>query len=117
MKTAAEIMQEQIQKLSKEEKAALFPPVTRKNFVVRKSWYGRNQVITFRTKPSVLYPEGRDVTYNHDIALDLLRPHLETKAAWKKYGYWSQSTDLPMMIRFADLMPKEEPKKTSTKKK
>ena len=123
MKTSAEIMQEQIAKLSFEEKRAIFPPMEKKNFVVRKSWYGRRQLITFRSKPNKLYPEGKEYTYDHDIVLDLLRPHLETKAAWKKYGYWSQSTDLPMQIRFrTDLLgeedlPKEEaPKKATTKK-
>lgn len=112
MKTASEIMQEQISKLSDAEKSAIFPPIERKNFVVRKSWYGRNQVIKFRTKPSRLFPEGQEVEYNHDIALDLLKPHLETTNAWKKYGYWSQSTDLPMQLRFRDLMKKETKKES-----
>ena len=115
MKTSQEIMQEQISKLSDAEKAAIFPPIERKNFVVRKSWYGRNQVITFRSKPSRLFPEGQEHTYNHDIALDILRPHLETTNAWKRYGYWSQSTDLPMQLRFRDLMKKEVEKTTKKK--
>ena len=42
-----ELITQAIAKMSNEEKALIFPPITRKNFVVRKSWLGRNQVITF----------------------------------------------------------------------
>ena len=34
-------------KLTKDELAEIFPPITRNNFVVRENWYGRNQIITF----------------------------------------------------------------------
>ena len=47
MKTSAEVFQETVSAMSNEEKAAIFPPKTMKNFVVRKSWYGRNQIIIF----------------------------------------------------------------------
>ncbi len=40
-------LQQSISKLSKKELSEIFPPITRKNFVVRKSWLGRNQIITF----------------------------------------------------------------------
>ena len=40
-------LQQSISKLSKSELSEIFPPITRKNFVVRKSWLGRNQIITF----------------------------------------------------------------------
>ena len=107
MKTSAEIYQETISKLSKEEKRAIFPPKTMKNFVVRKSWYGREQVITFKNN------KGQEITYNHDIALDIMRPLLETKMAWEKYGYWSQSTDIPLILRHRVLL--DEEKKSSKK--
>ena len=42
-----EKLNQAISKLSKKELKEIFPPITRKNFVVRKSWFGRNQVITF----------------------------------------------------------------------
>jgi hypothetical protein len=45
-----ELLANAISKLSKEELNAIYPPITRNNFVVRKSWLGRNQVITFYTK-------------------------------------------------------------------
>lgn len=117
MKTAQEIMQEQIAKLSFDEKRAIFPPKEMKNFVVRESWYGRRQLITFRAKPNRLNPDGQLYTYDHDVVLDLMRPHLESKPAWKKYGYWSQSTDLPSIIRYRkDLVGTEDQPKTETKK-
>ena len=50
MKDAKQIVQEQISNLPLEEKRKIFPPMIKKNFVVRKSWYGRNQLITFSTK-------------------------------------------------------------------
>ena len=33
-------LNETISKLSKEELNEIFPPIVRKNFVVRKSWFG-----------------------------------------------------------------------------
>ena len=104
VKTNQELMAEAIAKLSPEEKAKIFPPMVKKNFVVRKSWYGRGQIIKFTNN------KGQDITYNHDIALDIMRPRLELSTAWDKYGYWSQSTDIPLSLRFQNLMGTEEPK-------
>ena len=36
-----------IKNLDKKTLSEIFPPITRNNFVVRKNWYGRNQIITF----------------------------------------------------------------------
>ncbi len=36
-----ELLNNAIANLSNEEKAAIFPAITRKNFVVRKNWLGR----------------------------------------------------------------------------
>lgn len=102
MKTSAEIFQETVSKLSIEEKRAIFPPKTMKNFVVRKSWYGRGQLITFTNK------KGVTLTYNHDLALDIMLPRLTLMPAWKKYGYWSQSTDIPLILRLQNLLTKED---------
>jgi hypothetical protein len=93
MMTNAELMTETISKLSNEDKAAIFPPITRKNFVVRKSWLGRNQVITFINNKNV------KVTYNHDEVLELMTPKLNIMPCWQKRGYWSQSTDMPTNTR------------------
>ena len=91
--TNKELLNNAIANLSNEEKAAIFPAITRKNFVVRKSWLGRNQVITFINKKNV------KVTYNHDEVLNLMLPKLNIMPCWIKRGYWSQSTDMPSNTR------------------
>lgn len=93
VKTNKELLQEAIAKLSPEELAAIYPPMVKKNFVVRQSWYGRNQIITFTNN------KGKMITYNHDQALDIMRPRLSIMPCWIKRGYWSQSTDMPTMLR------------------
>ena len=59
-----------ISKLSKKELKEIFPPITRKNFVVRKSWQGRNQIITFVNN------KNQKITYNHDEVLKVMLPKL-----------------------------------------
>lgn len=88
-----ELLAEAISKLSTDELSAIYPPIERKNFVVRKSWLGRNQVITFVNKKNV------KVTYNHDEVLNLMLPKLNIMPCWIKRGYWSQSTDMPSNTR------------------
>ena len=82
-----------ISKLNKKELADIFPPITRKNFVVRKNWYGRNQVISFVNNKNV------KITYNHDEVLKVMLPKLSIMPCWIKRGYWSQSTDMPSNVR------------------
>ena len=79
--------------MSNEEKAQIFPPLTRKNFVVRKSWLGRNQIITFVNN------KQQKITYNHDEVLKVMLPKLNIMPCWIKRGYWSQSTDMPSSVR------------------
>jgi len=86
---------EAIAKLSKKELKEIFPPITRKNFVVRKSWYGRGQVITFTNN------KNQKITYNHDEVLKIMLPKLKIMPCWLKRGYWSQSTDMPSNTREA----------------
>jgi hypothetical protein len=88
-----EVMAKAIAKLSKEELKAIFPPIERKNFVVRKSWLGRNQVITFKNN------KGQTMTYNHDEVLNAMLPKLSIMPCWIKRGYWSQSTNMPANVR------------------
>ena len=82
-----------IQKLTKEELKKVFPPITRKNFIVRKSWLGRNQIISFVNNKNV------KITYNHDEVLKVMLPKLNVLPCWLKRGYWSQSTDMPKNVR------------------
>jgi hypothetical protein len=93
LKTKEEMMTEVMNNLSPEQKAAMYPPVTRKNFVVRKSWLGRNQIITFTNN------KNEKMTYNHDEVLKLMLPKLSIQPCWIKRGYWSQSTNMPMVTR------------------
>lgn len=88
-----ELITNAIKNMSNEEKSAIFPPITRKNFVVRKSWLGRNQVITFTNNKKQV------VTYNHDTILEAMLPKLNIMPCWIKRGYWSQSTDMPANTR------------------
>ncbi len=91
--TREELMAKMLESLTPDQKQAMFPPVTRKNFVVRKGWYGRNQIITFTNN------KGKTLTYDHDQVLDLMRPRLDISPCWIKRGYWSQSTDMPTYTR------------------
>ena len=93
LKTKEEIMQEVLSGMTDEQKSAMFPPITKKNFVVRSSWLGRNQLITFTTK------KGKTVQYNHDEVLKVMLPFLSKMPCWIKRKYWSQSTDLPKYVR------------------
>lgn len=91
--TREELIANALKNLSPEELAAIYPPMTRKNFVVRDSWKGRNQKITFTNK------KGQTITYDHDIALELMLPKLNLSPNWLKRKYWSQSTNLPSIVQ------------------
>jgi hypothetical protein len=98
VKSSKELLSEAIAKLSPEELALIFPPKQMKNFVVRKSWYGRGQIITFTNN------KGQTITYDHDKALDIMLPKLNILPCWNKRGYWSQSTDMPVNVRTTDVI-------------
>tara|TARA_B100000768_G_C11036926_1_gene272543 strand:+ start:130 stop:450 length:321 start_codon:yes stop_codon:yes gene_type:complete len=91
--TTHEIMQKALKTMSNEDKAKVWPPITRANFVVRESWLGRNQQITF------INNKNQTVTYCHDTILNAMLPKLQLQACWIKRKYWSQSTNLPSTVR------------------
>ncbi len=93
-----ELITNAIANMNNEEKSLIFPPINRANFVVRKNWLGRNQVITFNTKATKTKPSVQ-VTYNHDDVLNTMLPKLNIMPCWIKRGYWSQSTDMPSNTR------------------
>ena len=93
VKTNKELLVDAIANLSDEQKALIYPPINRANFVVRKSWLGRNQTITFVNK------KNQRVTYNHDEVLKVMLPKLSIMPCWIKREYWSQSTDMPSNVR------------------
>ena len=94
--TKSEFLTQAIANMTNEQKAEIFPPITRKNFVVRKSWLGRNQIITFTNN------KGQTITYNHDEALKVMLPKLNILPCWAKRGYWSQSTNAPKNVLASD---------------
>ena len=91
--TKQEMITNAIANMNNEQKAEIFPAIERKNFVVRSSWLGRNQVITFVNN------KNQRVTYNHDTILEAMLPKLSIMPCWIKRGYWSQSTNLPTNVR------------------
>jgi hypothetical protein len=88
-----ELIAAALAKLTPEQLAEIYPPIVRANFVVRKSWMGRNQIITFRNN------KGKLVRYNHDEVLAVMLPRLSLMPCWIKREYWSQSTDVPSTVR------------------
>jgi hypothetical protein len=93
VKSSKELISEAIAKLSPEDLALIYPPIERANFVVRKSWFGRNQVITFVNN------KNQRLTYNHDEVLKVMLPKLSIMPCWIKREHWSQSTDMPSNVR------------------
>ena len=91
--TSNELMQKALSTMTNDQKAKMFPPLERKNFVVRESWLGRNQQITFVNN------KNQTVTYCHDTILNAMLPKLQLQACWIKRKYWSQSTNLPSTVR------------------
>jgi len=91
--TNQELITSAIANMTNEQKAEIFPAITRKNFVVRSSWLGRNQIITFKNNKNQI------VTYNHDEVLTAMLPKLSIMPCWIKRGYWSQSTNMPTNVR------------------
>ena len=94
--TKNEMIQNAIANLSTEQLAEIFPPIERKNFVVRKSWLGLNQLITFTNT------KGQKITYHHAEALKVMLPKLSIRPFWATRGYWSQSVDAPIIVRHSD---------------
>jgi len=88
-----EMIAQAIAKLSPEDLALIYPPIERQNFVVRKNWLGRNQVITFVNN------KNQRITYNHDEVLKVMLPKLSIMPCWIKREYWSQSTDIPSTVK------------------
>lgn len=110
--TKQELITQALKTMSIEEKRKVFPPMTRKNFVIRESWLGRNQIITFTNK------KGQTITYDHDKALESMLPTLQFSPNWLKRKYWSQSTNCPRPVLNSDsIMEIVEPKKSKSTKK
>ena len=64
-----------------------------KRFVIRKSLIGKNQVITFTNK------KGDEITYNHDVAFNIMKDTLENLACWAKYKSYTNTNNIPTFCR------------------
>ena len=69
-----------------------------KRFVVRKSLIGKNQVITFTNK------KGDEITYNHDVAFNIMKSTLENLACWAKYKSYTATNNIPTILRGKELV-------------
>ena len=79
--------------MNKKQLNEIFPPIHRNNFVVKKNWLGKNQIITF------INNKHEQITYNHDEVLKVMLLKLNILPCWIKRGYWFQSTDMPSNVR------------------
>jgi len=64
-----------------------------KRFLIRKSLIGKNQVI------EVTFKSGKSVTYNHDIAYNIMKEKLDVMACFIKYKSYTSSTSIPVILR------------------
>ena len=69
-----------------------------KRFVVRKSLIGKNVIITFVNK------KGDKITYNHDIAYNLMKEKLETLPCFEKYKSYTATNNIPVVLRGKELV-------------
>ena len=69
-----------------------------KRFVIRKSLIGKNQVI------EVTFKSGKQITYNHDIAYEIMKSKLDTMPCFEKYKSYTSSTSIPVILRDKELV-------------
>ena len=69
-----------------------------KRFVIRKSLIGKNQVI------EVTFKNGKQVTYNHDVAYEIMKNKLEQMDCFEKYKSYTSSTSIPVILRDKELV-------------
>lgn len=64
-----------------------------KRFVVRQSLIGKNQVI------EVTFKSGNTVTYNHDVAYEIMKEQLAALPCWLKFKSYTASGNIPKVLR------------------
>ena len=64
-----------------------------KRFVIRKSLIGKNQIL------EVTFKNGKQFTYNHDKAYDLMKDKLSSMNCFEKYKSYTSSTSVPVILR------------------
>jgi hypothetical protein len=69
-----------------------------KRFVIRQSLIGKNQTI------EVTFKNGKQITYNHDIAYSIMKEKLSTMNCFTKYKSYTSSTSIPVVLRDKELV-------------
>ncbi len=64
-----------------------------KRFVIRKSLIGKNTTI------NVEFKNGKQVTYNHDKAYEIMKDTLNSLPCYIKYNSYTSSTNVPVSVR------------------
>jgi len=64
-----------------------------KRFVVRKSLIGKNTTV------NVEFKSGKTFTYNHDKVYEIMKEKLSTINCFEKYGSYTSSTSVPVVLR------------------
>ena len=72
--------------------------LTTKRFVIRKSLIGKNQIISFTNK------KGIEITYNHDIAYEIMKDKLNSMNCFTKYKSYTSSNNIPVILRDKELV-------------
>lgn len=69
-----------------------------KRFVIRKSLIGKNTTI------NVEFLNGKTSTYNHDKAYEIMKDTLNSLNCFNKYGSYTSSTGIPVVLRDKELV-------------
>jgi len=69
-----------------------------KRFVIRKSLIGKNQIISFTNK------KGIEITYNHDIAYEIMKDKLNAMNCFIKYKSYTATNNIPTILRDKELV-------------
>jgi len=69
-----------------------------KRFVIRKSLIGKNQIISFTNK------KGIEITYNHDIAYEIMKDKLNAMNCFTKYKSYTATNNIPTILRDKELV-------------
>ena len=69
-----------------------------KRFVIRKSLIGKNQIINFTNK------KGISITYNHDVAYEIMKDKLNAMNCFAKYKSYTSSNNIPVVLRDKELV-------------
>ena len=67
--------------------------LTSKRFVLRQSLIGKNTIVT------VNFKNGKTVTYNHDVAFNIMKSSLEAMNCWAKYKSYTATNNVPKVLR------------------